>query len=365
MIAHSSYLAPKDYVQRLLQVLAICGLCGLAACVNDANPPRPQPVLSQQTSGTDIRFQAVSPVNQSVVWASGVSGTYARTTNGGSTWEISVVPGADSLQFRDVHAVDSSTAYLLSSGAGDLSRIYKTTDGGRTWALQFQNIEPRAFFDCMAFWDSQHGVAFSDAVDGQFIIITTSDGTTWHRVPSQNVPAALPGEGSFAASGTCVTTFGDSTAWIGTGASEIARVLKTTDQGQTWSAWDTPIVSGDASGITSLLFRDDLNGMAAGGEISKPGEYSENVAVTSDGGRTWRLASHPQLPGAIYGIAAVPDAPIFTVVAVGPGGLDYSIDHGSSWVTLDTLDYWSVAFATPESGWAVGPRGKITKIKMF
>ena len=107
-------------------------------------------------------LQAVSVVDENIVWVSGHRATYARTVDGGTTWEAGVVPGPDSLQFRDVHAVDAKTAYLLSAGPGDMSRIYKTTDAGQNWTLQFSNTNPRAFFDCMDFWDAESGMAFSD-----------------------------------------------------------------------------------------------------------------------------------------------------------------------------------------------------------
>ena len=96
------------------------------------------PTLTPQTSGTTQRFFAVSPVNARVVWASAAGGTFARTTNGGRTWTSGVVPGAETLQFRDVEGVSEKVAYLLSAGEGANNRIYKTEDGGRTWDLQFQ-----------------------------------------------------------------------------------------------------------------------------------------------------------------------------------------------------------------------------------
>ena len=151
---------------------------------------------------------------------------------------------ADSLQFRDVHAVDADIAFLLSIGSGEDSRIYKTVNAGQDWTLQFQNPEPEGFFDCMDFWDSQSGMAFSDSFDGSFYIITTADGgQTWVRVPAHTLPPARPGEGSFAASGLCLHVQGASSAWIGTGASEegMARVLRTEDRGATWTSHDTPI----------------------------------------------------------------------------------------------------------------------------
>src|ERR1700712_1499454 len=90
------------------------------------------PRLTVQQSGTTNRLQAISPVNQWVVWASGVGGTYVKTTDGGKHWKAGVVPGAESLQFRDVEGVSDKEAYLLAAGTGTDSRIYKTEDGGET-----------------------------------------------------------------------------------------------------------------------------------------------------------------------------------------------------------------------------------------
>jgi len=310
-----------------------------------------------------VRLQAISVVDEAVAWASGLEGTVARTLDGGESWTASTVPGADSLQFRDVDAIDANTAYLLSSGGGESSRIYKTTDAGASWTLQFTNPDPSGFYDCMAFWDANHGAVYGDAVDGSLVILTTTDGESWSRVSESGLPEALPGEGGFAASGTCLVTHGDSTGWIGTGATSTARVIKTTDRGSTWTAYTTPVVSGSGtSGITTLGFYDDLFGITAGGEISSPDTHSDNVAVTHDGGLTWTLAEQPVMPGAIYGMAVVQGTDAPTVVAVGPGGVDFSYDNGATWAQLDSLEYWSVGFSRAGVGWAVGPEGRITKI---
>ena len=324
------------------------------------------PVLTSQTSGVDARFIGISPVDEDIVWISGAGGTYARTTDGGAHWQADVVAGAESLAFRDVHAVDAATAYLLSIGNGERSRIYKTTDAGATWALQFTNPEPDGFFDCMDFWDAENGIAFSDSVDGAFYLITTDDGgDTWVPVPAERLPPASDGEGSFAASGTCLVAHGDGTAWVGTGAGEAARVLKTMDRGRSWTAVRTPIVGGTStSGIASLTFRDAVHGAAFGGVIDNSDEYSDNVAVTSDGGQTWTLAGRPTFTGAVYGAAYVPGAPTPTLVAVGPNGIDYSHDNGVTWANLSTQSHWSVAFASASDGWAIGPNGRVTRIQM-
>ena len=39
----------------------------------------------------------------------------------------------------------------MSAGTGDASRIYRTTDGGEHWTLQFTNPDAAGFFDAIAF----------------------------------------------------------------------------------------------------------------------------------------------------------------------------------------------------------------------
>ena len=154
-----------------------------------------------------------------MVWASGVGGTYALTTDGGKTWHAAIVPGAESLQFRDVQGVSDKVAYLLSAGVGTDSRIYKTEDGGKFWSLQFQNTDPNGFYDCFAFWTPKRGVTMADSVAGRFPVIRTRDGETWQDI-GDNLPTAQPGEAAFAASGTCIATQGRNRAWIGTGGAQ-------------------------------------------------------------------------------------------------------------------------------------------------
>ena len=112
-------------------------------------------------------------------------------------WSVGIVHGAEKLDFRDVEAFGESTAYLLSAGPGEDSRIYKTTDGGKTWALQFTNSEPAAFFNAIAFWDDKSGIALSDPVKGRFLLIVTDDGgKNWKRLAENpSWPSALPNEG--------------------------------------------------------------------------------------------------------------------------------------------------------------------------
>lgn len=318
---------------------------------------------TMQVSGTTERLRGVSAVNPMVAWASGNHGTYVRTTDGGITWQAAKVPAADSLDFRDVEAFDADTAYLLSIGAGSQSRIYKTHDGGRNWALQFTNNNAKAFFDAMAFWDQDNGIALSDPVDGHFLLVRTSDGgKTWREVPAQNLPAAFPNEAAFAASGTCLTVQGKKHVWFATGGGA-ARVFRSTDRGATWSVASTPIRSDNASsGIFSIAFKDEKHGVIVGGDFRKENAASEHVAITNDGGKTWKLVEGKLPPGFRSGVVYAPGLAAPTWIAVGPSGSDYSLDNGLNWESVDANGFHAVSFAGATSaGWAVGENGRIAK----
>ncbi|MBZ5570668.1 MAG: hypothetical protein LAO09_02165 [Acidobacteriia bacterium] len=161
--------------------------------------------LAVQKSNTTENLRGISTPSRNVAWASGTHGTYLRTTDGGETWQAAQVPGAETLDFRDVEAFSADVAYLLAAGPGEQSRIYKTADAGKTWALQFTNNNPKGFFDCMAFWNRDRGIAVGDPVNGKFELITTKDGGKhWKSIPTASLPSAVESEGAFAASGTCI-----------------------------------------------------------------------------------------------------------------------------------------------------------------
>ncbi|MCH7666969.1 MAG: oxidoreductase [Acidobacteria bacterium] len=316
----------------------------------------------EQTSNTRSRLQAVSAVDTRVVWVSGLDGTHVRTLDGGRTWLARRGVGSsdsETLQFRDIHAFDANTAYLLSAGEDDLSRIYRTDDGGASWDLQFINREPEGFLDCFDFWDRDRGIAYGDSIRGDLFALTTRDGATWSRVSATTLPSAGEGEGGFAASGTCVETAPAGRARIATGTGGNARVLTTEDHGETWSFADTPTVRGAAAGLMSVVFGTERQGVALGGDLEQPEAFTANVAVSQDGGASWTLGGSLPFPGAAYGGAW--GAGVF--IAAGPGGIGSSIDSGRTWQHLSDLDTWAVDFGDGNIFWAVGPEGQITRFE--
>jgi len=306
---------------------------------------------------TSASLRGLSAVSGSVVWASGTGGTVLRTVDGGKNWSVLAVPGAEKLDFRGVWAFDADTAVAISSGAAEegLARIYRTSDGGKQWTLAFEQRTPGVFFDSIGFWDRQHGIVLSDPVDGRFLLFLTDDGgTNWRQIAPASQPAALPREGAFAASNSCLTVQGDGNVWFGTGGADIARVFRSNDRGRTWAVSETSIHPANASsGIFSLAFRDRQHGLAAGGDYATPSTAPlPNVLETIDGGKTWRAGKSPgvYLSTITYGAGVV--------VAAGSAGI-HAAKSGLEWKSVSHLNVNALAYAKDGSGWAVGQHGTV------
>ncbi len=312
-----------------------------------------------QASGVTVRLRGVSAVSSTVGWASGAAGTVLRTSDAGTTWQRLTVPGAEALDFRDIDATDARTAHVLSIGPGAASRIYQTSDAGATWTERFVNTDPQAFFDAMTFADADHGVAVSDSVDGRFVILLTANGgRTWTPVPAANLPPALPGEGAFAASGTNVAMSGPQHVWFATTKS---RVVRSTDGGRSWTVHQTPIATGEATGIFSVAFRDTRHGVVVGGNYSQERTTGANVAVTSDGGVTWTLAPAPGVSG--FRSAAVWLPSVRAWLTVGPAGSDRADEAAGAWTPAGGDGYDAVSIhAASGTGWATGSGGRIARV---
>jgi photosystem II stability/assembly factor-like uncharacterized protein len=315
---------------------------------------------------TTASLRGLSVVSENVVWASGTGGTVIRTVDGGKNWTVVTVPGGEKLDFRGIRAFDAKTAVIISSGPAEKGQahIYRTSDSGKTWQHVFEEKRAGIFFDAVAFWDRKHGIVLSDPVDGKFALFTTADGgTTWKQIPAAALPAALPNEGAFAASNSCLTVQGASNVWFATGGANVARVLRSSDRGKTWNVAGTPMHPTNASsGIFSLAFEDAKYGIAVGGDYAHP-ESSDlpSVLLTSDGGASWR-ETLPTTPRGVYlsSVAFVWTPGKDSLTAVGSTGALFS-PNGSPWIRVNSENLNSVAASRdqPATLWAVGAKGLV------
>ena len=277
--------------------------------------------------------------------------------DGGKTWNVGKVSGADTLDFRGVKAFKGE-AFLLAAGPGDKSRIYHLRTG-KSWELQFTNPEAKGFYDCMAFFDPRRGIVVGDPVNGKFQIVRTRDGgKTWQLADPQKMPPAVEGEGAFAASDSCIAVNGSQDVWFATGGTA-ARVFHSSDAGDTWTVADTPIIHGAASqGIFSIAFRDALHGAIAGGDYKNPEQAGANLAITDDGGKTWKLAD--AAPQKFFSAMAFVGGTTPETIVIGSTATGVSKDDLKTWASF-TNDGFNALESKQGVTYAVGAGGKVAK----
>jgi photosystem II stability/assembly factor-like uncharacterized protein len=311
---------------------------------------------------TTASFRGLSVVSTTVVWASGTEGTIIRTVDGGKNWSVMKVAGAESLDFRGIRGFDEKTAVIISSGPAEKgqAKIYRTTDSGKTWKQVYEEKRAGIFFDAVAFWDRKHGIVLSDPVDGKFALFATEDGgATWRQLPSPALPPALPNEGAFAASNSCLTVQGTSNVWFATGGASVARVFRSSDRGKTWNVAETPMHPANASsGIFSLAFEDANNGTAVGGDYAHPESSNlPNMMQSHDGGRTWRTGTPTNPAGMYFSSVAWLSGYKNSFIAAGAKG---AIAYARGW--LGGFDQNVNVAASSKGGrsvWVAGPNGAI------
>lgn len=303
-------------------------------------------------------FRGLAVVSDKVVWVSGTHGTVGRTEDGGKNWKWMTIPGAETLDLRDIEAVSETEAYVLSIGPGDKSRIYKSSDAGRNWKCQFTNADKDAFFDAIAFWDRKHGIALSDPVKGKYFLIHTTDGgETWKPLDPVTMPDALPGEGAFAASGTCLVTRGKEEVHFVTGGAKVARLFSSFDGGKNWTVKETTIQAGvESAGIFSLAFIKPNLMILCGGDYKQPAKTGNNLLLSNDGGKTWTSTTTP-LP--FLSCVCGNEKQLY---AVGIGGAYLSLNAGKSWEQIDTNNFNVVSMSPDGTCWAAGPKGKLLRL---
>lgn len=312
-----------------------------------------------QDTGADSNLRGICVVAASAsapvtIWASGSQGAVVRSTDSGKTWQRLRIPEAESLDFRGVQAFDANSAYVMSSGDGPQSRIYKTTDGGQNWKLQYKGEQKSFFLDALVCSGEKRCVALSDPVDGKFVLLANVDGEHWTELPREHMPAALPKEGAFAASNSSLCLSGKD-IYFGTGG-PAARVFASHDFGGTWAAVETPLISGNASSGIFSLFCDGDTILAVGGDYQDPGRAYKNAGASKDGGKTWQLATQP--PGGYRSSIGKMGG---GYVAVGPTGSEISSD-GLHWshIGSENLNAYFYSTVSGES-WAAGPHGKTAR----
>ena len=201
---HVEVVAPPKLI---LMRTAITLLAILAATTS----AHPQWTLETSNTTTDLR--GIHSLGGGVAWASGTNGTVLRTEDGGYVWQsCTVPPGAEKLDFRGIQAFDANTAIVMSSGPGDLSRLYKTRMGAIRGSSLFTNPDKDGFWDSFETGDAvdplqknderERALILGDSVDRKTETLEWKEGREERELDThyQIHGKSSAGRGSFAAS---------------------------------------------------------------------------------------------------------------------------------------------------------------------
>ncbi|MDA1336985.1 MAG: oxidoreductase [Bacteroidetes bacterium] len=326
--------------------------------ITDTNRPIVPKTWSFESS---IRALEIAPDGS--IWWAGSNGLLGHSADNGETWSVDTLtlPNGTVPSFRSV-AVTDSAAYALTIASPAV--LYRRGLIEGVWSPVYVNLDSAVFYDSMAFWDEQEGLAMGDPVeDCLSLLITRDGGRSWNPVPCTDLPAIAKNEegvreAAFAASNGNIAIHGDE-AWVVTGGIA-SRVYRTEDRGRTWSVVETPIVQGSAmTGMFSVDRCDDLVGLGWGGNWDVMEDNLANRVITVDGGASWALHQPGEGPGYRSCVQYVPQSNCQGIWAVGIPGISQSWDGGLQWSTEPDSSFYTVRF-TPDgrTAWLAG-RGKI------
>jgi hypothetical protein len=377
---------------RLLSLLLIAAAAQLTAQTQTQPQPQPLQVWIMQDSGTTAGLRGIDSVDGTVAWASGTGGTVLRTIDGGANWLKCAVPDGDkdgaTLDFRGVQAWDANTAIVMASGPSDKSRLYKTTDGCKTWRIVLRNPEKEGFWDALYFektnkngrgrWD--WGWLLGDPVDGMFWLLETRDaGQHWSKQRNAGLRVKPGAQSAFAASNSALSAIvGDPAFGIGGGNGafifvRLGRVICVDDcseadmdrEGRLSDWLRIPVEIGsrsESSGVFSINARpihaelphSNYAVIAVGGDYSKPNDSTGTAAWSSDGAEHWAASTTPPHG---YRSTVQWSESLKLWITAGTNGSDISRDDGRTWQPLDNGN-WN-ALSLP---FIVGPSGRIARL---
>ncbi len=348
--------------QTTMRALTFLLMLTICACQQKNNIQLNKSLQIDQITTTPLTcsVRALEVVNDKTVWFAGSLGQFGYTNDGGATWKIdSIKHKGEAPHFRSI-AITSNAVFLLSIASPAL--LYKSTDNGENWRLVHEDNHKDIFYDSMAFWNDQEGIAMGDPTDGCLsVLITRNAGESWEKLPCNQLPAAEEGEAAFAASNSNISIYGNQ-VWIVSGGKR-ARVFHSDDKGKTWSVHNTPIVEGGKmTGIFTCDFYDDKTGILFGGNWEEKENKISNKAVTKDGGKTWKLVADGQHPGYRSSVRYLPEGKGNHIMAAGIPGISVSSDGGNSWQMLNEESFYTLRFGSNyKEAWVAGDK-KIGKI---
>ena len=300
-------------------------------------------------------FRALHILSDKNIWVSGSNGSLLVSYDGGKHWKNTCPILYKNFDFRGIFAINKNTILAMSSGNAEDGKaiLLKTTNSGESWNKVYESKEKGVFFDAIKFIDAKTGFVLGDAIDSKPYLLKTMDsGNSWFRIENKNFPDILKGEASFAASNSCLSTY-KKNVWFNTQN----RIFQSTNKGKTWKVTETPFESGNSKGIFGIYFKNELEGIAVGGDYKDTLTSNLQTAFTINGAKTWETKNLSYAPGLSECTFLTENGKI---CIASLQGIRISDNNGLSYKVIDKTPFHVIA-CLKNTCFAAGGNGKIGK----
>ncbi|MEZ2415653.1 WD40/YVTN/BNR-like repeat-containing protein [Muriicola sp. E247] len=330
------------------KLVSFCLFIVILSCSDHSSPRYFSSVEIEDLFTDSVSIRALEVMDGSVAFA-GTGGVFGTVDL--STGQIRAKQQRYDTLYPEFRAVGHTQTDFFMLSAGRPALLFKTGNQG-LMELVYKEDKEGVFYDSMAFWNNNEGLAIGDEMGGCLSLLVTRDGgSSWRKIPCSELPEAIPGEGAFAASNTNIALFKDK-VWIGTTE---GRIFYSPDKGNTWEVFETPINSKEPTqGIYSLHFTSGKKGIAMGGDYTEPEGKTGNKALTLDGGKTWSLVADGDIPGYTSCVQFVPGSRGNGIIAVSYSGVSYSANTGEQWIKLSEEPFYTLRFVNDSTAYAAG-----------
>jgi hypothetical protein len=208
----------------------------------------------------------------------------ASTAAGSLRWRPTRAPQASS-RYDDVLFLTPTSGWAVNSNG----QILYTSDGFDSYSEQLH--DPTVYLRCIAFASHNRGWV-GTITEGRILYETRDGGAHWTLVENLPVDPPVAVCGIWAVNEDVVYAAGSNYP------EQPVRMMKTTDAGRTWTAWD---MRPWADNLIDVYFPTVNRGWALGGRTDEPRDPAPSkpklrpvVLYTEDGGRSWKdqVAGH-------------------------------------------------------------------------